>query len=176
MLCAVHTQRLRHHLSGPAPAALAIDLDGVAADTRELWQEWLDGMARTFRSVADLDVTTLPADRAEAAAVLDAWAGRGIGDWRAQLERFAEDHAAIHLRPDPAVNALLRELQATGTRVAAFTDAPEPLARIAAAQLGIARRVVALETGDGAEARALAAAGHGALSVRTRNDFLTIPR
>lgn len=162
--------------AGPAAAPtnpLAIDLDGVVADTRELWHEWLDGVARTFRSVADLDVTTLSADRAEAAATLDDWAGRGIGDWRAQLERFAEDHAAITLRPDPAVNAVLRELQAAGTLVAAFTDAPEPLARVAAAQLGIARRLVALESGAGAEARALAAAGPGAKAVRTRNDFLT---
>lgn len=154
----------------------AIDLDAVVGDTRELWADWLADVARRFRTIAALDVADLPADRAEAAATLDAWAERGIGDWRAQLERFAEDHAPVYLRPDPGVNAALRALQAAGTRLTAFTDAPEPLARVAAAQLGVARRLTALEAGAGAEQRALAAAGTGAEVLRSRSDFLLIGR
>lgn len=156
-----------------ASSAAAIDLDAVVGDTRELWADWLEDVARKFRTIAQLDVADLPGDRAEAAATLDLWAEKGIGDWRAQLERFAEDHAPVYLRPDPAVNAQLRALQAAGVAVTAFTDAPEPLARVAASQLGVSRRLVALEAGAGAEARALAAAGAGARSLHSRNDLLT---
>ena len=44
----------------------------------------------------------------------------------------------------------MRALQEKGCRLGVFTDAPEPLARIAVAQLGAARRVEALEAGAGA--------------------------
>lgn len=159
--------------TSPAPTGAAIDLDAVVGDTRELWTHWLADVARRFRSIAELDVAELSADRAVAAATLDAWAERGIGDWRAQLERFAEDHAPVYLRPDPAVNAALRALQTAGIVLTAFTDAPEPLARVAAAQLGIARRLAALESGAGAAERALAAAGPDGKSVHSRKEFLT---
>ena len=46
-----------------------------------------------------------PADRGAAAEELDRWAEHGIGDWRASLERFAEDHAPVHVRRDAAVAA-----------------------------------------------------------------------
>ena len=164
--------------SSPPPAAVtsaaAVDLDAVLGDTRELWDDWLTDVARRFRTIAELDVTGLPADRAAAAATLDAWAEHGIGDWRAALERFAEDCAPVYLRPDPGVNAALRALHAAGARITAFTDAPQPLARVAAAQLGVARRLVALEAGAGAEERARAAAGPGAVVVRSRSDLRTL--
>ena len=156
-----------------APAA-AIDLDAVLGDTRELWDDWLTDVTRRFRTIAELDVADLPVDRAAAAATLDAWAEHGIGDWRAALERFAEDCAPVYLRPDPVVNAALRALHAGGARLAAFTDAPEPLARVAAAQLGVARRLVSVEAGPGAEQRARAAAGPGATVVRSRDDLRTL--
>ena len=72
------------------------------------------------------------------------------------LERFAEDHARVYLRPNPAANAELRRLAAAGARVGAFTSAPEPLARVAAAHLGVARRIDVLEAGPGALERLLA--------------------
>jgi phosphoglycolate phosphatase-like HAD superfamily hydrolase len=147
--------------------AAAIDLDAVFGDTRELWNDWLKDVARKFRTIAELDIAGLPADRAAAAATLDRWAEHGIGDWRAALERFAEDCAPIYLRPDPGVNATLRALQAAGARLAAFTDAPEPLARVAASQLGVARRLEAIEAGEGALARVLATLGPDAAVVRT---------
>jgi phosphoglycolate phosphatase-like HAD superfamily hydrolase len=129
--------------------ALAIDLDAVLGDTRPLWRDWLEDAARRFRSIAPLDPATLSTDRGEAAAELDRWAAEGVGDWRAALERFVEDRAPVYLRPNAEVSAGLRDLEDKGYRLGVFTDAPEPLARVALAQLGAARRIEALETGRG---------------------------
>jgi len=132
--------------------AVAIDLDGVLGDTRPLWRDWLEDAARRFRSIATLDPEALPEDRYAAAAELDSWAERGVGDWRAALERFAEDRAPVYLRPSADATAALRALAAAGCRIGVFTDAPEPLARVALAHLGAERRVDALETGERAQA------------------------
>ena len=114
---------------------VAIELDGVLGDTRPLWRDWLEDAARRFRSIAPLDPAALPEDRAEAARVLDEWAEAGVGDWRGALARFAEDRAPVYLRPSAEVSAALRALAAAGFRLGVFTDAPEPLARLALAQL-----------------------------------------
>src|SRR2546423_125410 len=73
-----------------------------------------------------------------------------VGNWPVLLKRFAEDRAPIFLRPDADTSATLRRLQAAGVRLGAFTDAPESLARVAASQLGAARRLETLEAGAGA--------------------------
>ena len=138
--------------------AVAVDLDAVLGDTGPLWRAWLEDLTRRARVDAEL-----PADRAAAAVVLDGV----VGNWRALLERFAEEHAPVHLRPSAEVNAALRRLSAEGVRLGAFTDAPEPLARVAAAQLGVARRFEALEAGPGAEERLLERLGAGARVVRS---------
>jgi len=134
--------------------AVAVDLDAALGDTRPLWDAFLADAARRYASIAPLDPAALPADRGEAAAELDAWAAAGVGDWRHALERFAEDHAPVTLRPNPAANAALRELKRGGATVIVFTDAPEPLARVALAHLGVTRSVDRLETGAGARERA----------------------
>jgi len=141
-----------------AGQALALDFDAVLGDTRPLWRAWLEELARRAR----VDVE-LPEDRAAAAGVLDGV----VGNWRVLLERFAEEHAPVHLRPSAEVNAALRRLSADGIRLGAFTDAPEPLARVAAAQLGVARRLEALETGPDAEERLLERFGPEARIVRS---------
>jgi phosphoglycolate phosphatase-like HAD superfamily hydrolase len=138
--------------------ALALDFDAVLGDTRPLWRAWLEDLARRARIDVDL-----PADRAAAADMLD----DVVGNWRALLERFAEEHAPVHLRPSAEVNAALRRLAADGVRLGAFTDAPEPLARVAAAQLGVARRLEALEAGPDAQERLLERLGPGARVVRS---------
>ncbi|MEK6275480.1 MAG: hypothetical protein AABM30_09100 [Actinomycetota bacterium] len=138
---------------------MAIELDGVLGDTRQLWADWLEDAARRFRSIAPLYPQALPQDRGEAAAELDRWAGAGVGDWRAALARFAEDRAPVYLRPDAEVSAALRALSASDTRLGVFTDAPEELARVAVAQLGATRRLEALEAGTGALERLLALLG-----------------
>jgi phosphoglycolate phosphatase-like HAD superfamily hydrolase len=154
--------------------AVAIDLDGALGDTRPLWNEFLADAARRFASIAPLDPAALPADRGVAAAELDAWAAAGVGDWQAALARFAEDRAPIYLRPDAEASAALRALAAAGARLGVFTDAPEPLARIALSQLGAARRVQMLETGANARERVLATLGHDAAVASTRDDLVRI--
>ena len=146
------------------PAALAIDLDGVLGDTRRLWDDWLASAGRML----GVDPSTLPAERGEAAALLD---GSGAGNWRTLLERFAEDRAPIYLRRDAGTSATLRRLAESGTLVGIFSDAPSELVRTALSQLGATRRVDAVETGSGALDRLLAALGHGTVVVRTREEL-----
>ena len=141
---------------------LALDFDAVLGDTRPLWRAWVADVVRRAR--VDVDI---PEDRVAAARVLDG----AVGNWPALLERFAEDRAPVHLRPSAEVNAALRRLAADGIRLGAFTDAPEPLARVAAAQLGVARRLDALEAGEGALERLLERLGPGTRVVRSRGDL-----
>jgi phosphoglycolate phosphatase-like HAD superfamily hydrolase len=151
-------------------SAVAIELE-VLGDTRRLWNDWLADAARRFRSIAELDVASLPKDRGDAAAELDRWAQQGVGDWRGALRRFAEDRAPVYLRPEAAVSAKLRALEGSGVRLGVFTDAPEPLARVALAQLGAARRIDQLETGSGALERLLVELGSDAAIIRTRDEL-----
>lgn len=146
--------------------ALAIELDGVLGDTRALWRDWLEDAARRFHSIAPLNPEALPADRGEAALELDRWAEGGVGDWRAALERFAEERAPVYLRPSAEVSNALRVLAATDWRLGVFTDAPEPLARVAVAQLGAERRIESLEAGAGALERLLEGFGPETVIVR----------
>jgi phosphoglycolate phosphatase-like HAD superfamily hydrolase len=156
--------------------ALAIDLDGALGDTRPLWSDFLADASRRFAAIASLDPEALPEDRAAAAAELDRWAAQGIGDWRGALERFAEDRAPVFLRPDAEASAALRSLAAAGARLGVFTDAPEPLARVALAHLGAARRVEALEAGAGARERLVERLGGEATIVSSRDDLVRISR
>ena len=146
---------------------VAIDLDAALGDTRPLWSDWLT----SAQVVLGIDTRALPADRGEAAAELDR---RGAGNWRILLERFSEDRAPVYLRRDAAVSALLRALVGAGSEIGVFTDAPEPLARIALAQLGAARRVFMLETGTGALERLLARLGADPIVVRSRAELLEL--
>jgi phosphoglycolate phosphatase len=143
--------------------AAAIDLDAVLGDTRPLWNAWIEELTRRARVEIDL-----PADRAAAPPELD----RAVGNWRALLQRFAEDHAAVHLRPHPGVNAALRNLNEQGIRIGIFTDAPPELADVALAHLGVTRRLEAVETGAGALERLLERLGRDATVVRNRDELL----
>lgn len=146
-------------------SAYVLDLDGALGDTRPLWDDWLSSSSR----VLGVDVASLPRDRAEAAEVLD---GSKAGNWRTLLERFAEDRAPVYLRPSADASAALRRLAAGGARVVLVTDAPVELARVAAAQLGAARRVEALEAGAGARERALGRLGEDAVVLDSRTALL----
>jgi phosphoglycolate phosphatase-like HAD superfamily hydrolase len=139
---------------------VAVDLDGALGDTRPLWDAWLDSVS----GLLGLEDEGLPRDRTEAAAELDS---RGAGNWRTLLERFGEERAPVYLRRDPVSSAALRALATAGREIGVFTDAPEPLARVALAQLGADRRITALETGDGALERLLETLGADAVVVRT---------
>ena len=156
--------------------AVAIDLDRALGNTRPLWQAFVADAARRFASIAPLDAAELPEDRVAAAARLDRWAESGVGDWRGALERFAEDRAPVFLRPDGEASAALRTLAADGARLGVFTDAPEPLARVALAHLGAARRIEALEAGAGARERLLARLGRDAAVASSREELVKISR
>jgi phosphoglycolate phosphatase-like HAD superfamily hydrolase len=146
--------------------ALALDLDGVLGDTRPLWRDWLEDVARRSR----VDLSELPEDRAAAAGELDGL----VGNWRALLARFAEDRAPVYLRPAAEVSEALRRLAGGGVRLGAFTDAPQELAEVAASQLGAARRLEALEAGAGALDRLLERLGAETRVVSDRDDFLAL--
>jgi phosphoglycolate phosphatase-like HAD superfamily hydrolase len=138
--------------------ALALDLDGVLADTRPLWDAWLEDAARRTR--VELDV---PEDREAAAAVLD----EALGDWRPLLVRFAADRAPLFVRPRPDTNAALRRLAGGGARIGVFSDAPRELAEIAVAHAGAARQAEVV--GTLAEVRA--ALGGEVVVVRSREEL-----
>ena len=115
--------------------AVALDLD-VLGDTRPLWEAFLADVSRR----AHVDAARLEDE---------------LPNWRVLLERFAEDHAPVYLRPSAPATAALRRLHGEGVRLGAFTDAPEELARVALAHLGGSRRIEALEAGPGALERLL---------------------
>jgi len=142
--------------------AVAIDLDGALGDTRGLWRAWLDDARRRLR--VELDV---PDDRGDAAVMLDEL----IGNWRVLLERFAEEHAPVYLRPRAEASAALRRLHADGVRLGTFTDAPEELARVALGQLGAARRLDAVAAGANACERLLEQLGPDAEVVHDAADL-----
>jgi phosphoglycolate phosphatase-like HAD superfamily hydrolase len=146
--------------------ALALDLDAVLGDTRPLWDDWLADAARRL----GFEAAAVPEDRGAAAADLDGL----VGNWRVLLARFAEDRAPVYLRPNAEVAAALRGLQAAGTRVGVFTDAPDELARIAVSQLGAARRVEAVEAGRGALERLRDRLGGEVEVVRSRDELVRL--
>ena len=152
-----------------ASRAVAIDLDGTLGDTRPLWDAWLASAGELL----GVDPETLPNDRGAAATELDR---RGAGNWRALLERFGEERVAVFLRRDAATSTALRALAATSRELGVFTDAPEPLARIALAQLGAAQRVTALETGSAALERLLGRLGPKTVVVRTRAELQAVAK
>jgi hypothetical protein len=151
-----------------APRSLAIDLDRALGDTRGLWDDWLVSAGRLL----PVDVAQLPEDRGAAAAALDA-AG---GNWRALLERFAEERAPVYLRPDAEASAALRRIAATDARIGVFTDAPIELANVALAHLGASRRVTRVEAGTGALDRLRSAFGEGATVVSTLEQLVAADR
>jgi phosphoglycolate phosphatase-like HAD superfamily hydrolase len=128
-------------------AAVAIELETVLGDTRPLYDAWLEDVSRR----AQIDPDRLDEE---------------LPNWRVLLERFAEDHAPVYLRPSAAATAALRRLQADGVRIGVFTDAPDELARVAVAHLGAARRIEALEAGPGSLERLLEKLGPGTRTVR----------
>ena len=145
-----------------AGLAIAVDLDAVLADTRPVWDAWLEDASRRTR--VELAV---PADREEAAEVLDA----ELGDWRPLLDRFAADRGPLWFRPRADVNNVLRRLKAEGARIGAFTDAPRALAELALAHTGAARYVETI----GTLADVRAELGHDAVVITSREALSELP-
>lgn len=116
--------------------AVAIELDGVLGDTGAMWDAFVVDVTRR----AHVDAARLEEE---------------LPNWRTLLERFAEDHAPVYLKPSAKATAKLRQLQDEGVRIGVFTDRPEELARVALAHLAGTRRVEVLEAGPGALERLL---------------------
>jgi phosphoglycolate phosphatase-like HAD superfamily hydrolase len=144
-----------------AELAIAVDLDAVLADTRPVWDAWVEDASRRARVPL-----SLPADREEAARVLDT----ELGDWRPLLDRFAADRAPLWFRPRAETNAVLRRLAAAGARIGAFTDAPRTLAELALAHTGSARYVDTI----GTLAEVQAALGNDAIRVTSRETLAEV--
>jgi phosphoglycolate phosphatase-like HAD superfamily hydrolase len=141
--------------------AIAVDLDAVLADTRPLWDDWLEDAGRRARVVLEV-----PDDRTAAAGVLD----ERLGDWRPLLRRFADDRAPVHFRPRAETSALLRRLQAAGVRIGVFTDAPRELADVALAHVGATRRIETVGTLEDV----LGTLCDGAVVVRSRDELASL--
>ncbi|MEX2210402.1 MAG: hypothetical protein WD689_01370 [Gaiellaceae bacterium] len=141
--------------------AVAIDLDALG-DARPLWLDWLADVARRARVEA-----VPPDDPVAAEQRLDDL----VGNWRRLLERYAEEHAPVHLRPHAEASSALRRLEGAGVAIGVFTELPEPLARVAIAQLGAGRRLAAVEAGPGALERLVAKLGPETRVVRTRAEL-----
>jgi phosphoglycolate phosphatase-like HAD superfamily hydrolase len=123
------------------------------ADTDDLFAAAVAHIARKLGRVKPLDPETLTGDRAQTIRALDEWAGSEI-DWRAELARFYEDHIPVHLRPNPALNAALRGLQASGVRLACWSPGPEEGIGIVIHHLGLGRRLEAVGVGESADVAA----------------------
>jgi phosphoglycolate phosphatase-like HAD superfamily hydrolase len=139
--------------------SIALDLDAVLADTRPLWDDWLEDTARRAHVALDM-----PADRVAAARLLD----ERLGEWRPLLQRFADDRAPVYFRRRADTTAKLRALQAADVRIGVFTDAPRELAEVALAHAGAARRVACV----GTLGEVLRELGGEAVVVRSREEFL----
>lgn len=139
-------------------SALAIDLDAVLGDTRPLWNAWLEDVVRRARVDLGAGDETALDER--------------LGNWRALLGRFAEDHAPVYLRPRPEAAAALRRLNAAGVILGAFTEAPEPLASVALAHLGGSRRIDVLEAGTGSLERLLERLGPDTVVIRAPGELV----
>lgn len=137
-------------------SAVAIDLE-VLGDAEPLWRQWLVDVGRRAR----VDATPERLDET-------------LGNWPQLLERYAEERAPVYLRPDAAVSSVIRRLAAKDVAIGVYTELPEPLARVATRQLGVARRLAALETGPGALDRLLARLGPETRVVRSRDELLAL--
>jgi len=126
------------------------------ADTDELFAAGVAHLVRKLGRVKPLDPTALPHDPAEVVSTLDGWAGSEV-DWRGELARFYEDHISVHLRPDPALNAALRQLQSAGIRLGCWSPGPDETARIVVHQLGLGRRIERIAAGGSADVAVLLA-------------------
>jgi beta-phosphoglucomutase-like phosphatase (HAD superfamily) len=144
-----------------AGVAIALDLDGVLADTRPLWDAWLEDASRRAR--VELNV---PEDRQAAVAVLD----DALGDWRPLLARFAADRAPVFIRPRADTNAALRRLAAGGARIGVFSDAPRELVELALAHAGAARQAEVVGSLDEVHAEL----GEDAVLVRSREELAAL--
>ena len=124
----------------PRVKAVILAEDALAPGNR-LWRDAVDHLARRLGRVTPLDPSTISSDRCEGLAQLEAWAGDDASTWEIELARFYEEHMPVYMRPDPALNGVVRQLAASGVRIAAWSPGPPQVGAIVTHFLGIARRL-----------------------------------
>ena len=152
-------------------------VDTALADVDALVAAAADYLARRLGGTPPLDPAALPGDAAGALAGIDAWAGAGAANWRAELNRWFEAHAPVLLVPDPDVNGALRRAAKGGARLAVASALPAVPLDLALQHLGCGRAFAATCGGDGSLEDAITMAqaalgGHDATIVRTRDELL----
>ena len=166
--------RARRDPGAAAPDAVnaaALDLDGVLGDTRPLWQDWLEDISRRLASIARssrrlFHTTGAQPPPSSTAGRMQASA-TGVRRWNGSPPIARPSTSDRTQTRAPRCAGCTRQ----GVRLGVFTDAPEPLARVALAQLGAARRLEAVETGGDALERLLARLGVGTVVVRSREEL-----
>ena len=118
------------------------------ADTDEPLRRGGGHVARKLGRVKPLDAEHAAARRAHDVTALDAVGRRDVGNWRGELARYYEDHIPLRLRPDPALNAALRRLQAAGVGSRAGRRAPTRRPAIVVHHLGLGRRIERIASAD----------------------------
>ena len=120
--------------------AVILAEDALAPGGR-LWHDAVAHLARKLGRVVPLDPATISADRCQALAQLEAWAGTEASSWRVELARFYEEHIPVYLRPDPELNTVVRRLVAAGITMAAWSPGPPEVGAIVTHYLGLSRRM-----------------------------------
>src|SRR4051812_35496473 len=127
-----------------SPSVLAVIFaDDALAPAGRLWSDAVDHLARKLGRVVPLDPAAVPGRRADAVAYLDEWAGQEAGNWRTEVERFVEGHVPVYVRPDPELNAVIRQLAAAGPRLAVWSPGPDEALHGLVHFLGVERRLQA---------------------------------
>ncbi|MDX6532920.1 MAG: hypothetical protein QOF68_664 [Gaiellales bacterium] len=122
--------------------AVILAEDALAPGER-LWADAVAHLARKLGRVKPLDPATISGDRCQAIGELQEWAGDEATSWRVELARYYEEHIPVYLRPDPALNAVVRRLGASGIRLAAWSPGPPEVGVIVTHYLGLSRHLEA---------------------------------
>jgi phosphoglycolate phosphatase-like HAD superfamily hydrolase len=115
--------------------------EDALAPSERLWSDAVEHLARKLGRVTPLDTATISADRCLALGELETWAGSDASSWRIELARFYEEHIPVYVRPNPALNSVVRQLAASGLRLAAWSPGPPEVGVIVTHFLGLARRM-----------------------------------
>jgi phosphoglycolate phosphatase-like HAD superfamily hydrolase len=122
--------------------AVILAEDALASGER-LWADAVVHLARKLGRVKPLDPDAISSDRCLAIGQLEDWAGDEATSWRVELARYYEEHIPVYLRPDPALNAVIRRLGASGVRLAAWSPGPPEIGVIVTHFLGLSRHLEA---------------------------------
>ena len=114
--------------------------EDALAPSEHLWADAVQHLSRKLGRVTPLDPADISDDRCVAIGQLETWAGSDASSWRIELARYYEEHIPVYVRPDPALNSVVRQLAAAGMRLAAWSPGPPEVGVIVTHFLGVARR------------------------------------